>query len=111
MSSSVQAAYVRAMAKAGKVHYSDYALSQMGARKIWQDQVNKAIAEGEELEVQDLGPKKDVRVLFQQATKDVPEFYVVVATSYPVVEVVTVCRFREEVWDWTGRIMVRGKPS
>lgn len=103
----IQFSYVRAMASKGRIKFSDHALERMGERKIWVDGVFKAIAHGEEIEVQDLGPDFDVRVLLQEAVGGVPRFYVVVATSYPEVEVVSVIEFEEEAWDWLGKIMAR----
>lgn len=66
-----------------------------------------AILHGEKLEVQDIGLENDVRVLFQEATDVTPCFYVIVATSYPVVDVISVIEFEEEAWDWLGKIMAR----
>jgi len=102
-----QSSFVREMAKKGQIHFSDHALERMGERRVWINDALQAILEGEEIEVQDFGPESDVRVLFQEATENIPRFYVVVATSYPDVEVVSVCEFKEEAWDWLGKIMAR----
>ncbi len=99
--------YVREMAKKGLIHFSDHALARMGERKVWIDDVLHAILEGEEIEVQDFGFESDIKVLFQEATDTIPRFYVIVATSYPEVEVVSVVEFKEEAWDWLGKIMAR----
>ncbi|MDO9535240.1 MAG: DUF4258 domain-containing protein [Bacillota bacterium] len=102
-----QSSYVRKMAQKGQIHFSDHALERMGERKVLINDTVQAILEGEEIEVQDIGSESDVRVLFQEATDTIPRFYVVVATSYPEVEVVSVCEFKEEAWDWLGKIMAR----
>ena len=103
----IQSSYVRAMAKKGRVNFTEHALYRMGERKIWIDDVLNAILNGQEIEVQDIGPKSDIRVLFQEAIDTIPRFYVVVATSYPVVDVISVAEFLEEAWEWLGKIMVR----
>lgn len=103
----IQSSYVRAMAKSDRIKISDHALDRMGQRKIWFDDVMKAILHGEVIEVQDIGPDRDIRVFFQEATDAIPRFYVIVATSYPVVEVISVVEFKEEAWDWLGYIMAR----
>jgi hypothetical protein len=103
----IQASFVRGMAKKGCINFTDHALRRMGERKIWIDQALEAILHGEQLEIQDIGPENDIRVLFQEATSYIPRFYVVVAASYPVVDVISVCEFKEEAWDWLGKIMAR----
>lgn len=102
-----QSSYIRKMAQKGLIHFSAHALERMGERKVWFDDVLHAIWEGEEIEVQDFGSESDIKVLFQEATDTIPRFYVIVATSYPEVEVVSVIEFAEEAWDWLGKIMVR----
>lgn len=106
--SSMAPPYVREMARKGRIHYSDHALLvRMSERKIWIDQILAAILNGEVLDVQNFGLGKDVTVIFQEATDKTPRFYVVVATSYPEVEVITVAEFKEEAWEWLGKIMAR----
>lgn len=106
--SSMAPPYVREMARKGRIHFSNHViLHRMGQRKIWIDQILDAILHGEVLEVQILGPEKDVTVIFQEATDKMPRFYVVAATSYPEVEVVTVAEFKDEAWEWLGKIMAR----
>lgn len=102
----IQSSYVRAMAAKNRIKFSNHALERMGERKIWLDDVFKAIEHGEVIEIQDRGPGFDIRVLLQEAVGGTPRFYVV-ATSYPVVEVVSVIEFEEEVWEWRGKIMAR----
>ena len=46
----IQSSYVRAMAKSDRIKISDHALDRMGQRKIWFDDVMKAILHGEEIE-------------------------------------------------------------
>lgn len=106
---SIQSSYVRAMAQAQRIEISNHALDRIGEREVWLDDIYKAIEQGEEIEVQDFGHDKDVKVLFQEATDRLPEFYVIVATSYPVVEIVSVCLFEDECWEWLGKTMKRGK--
>lgn len=102
----LQPSYIREMAKKGQLNFTEHALARMGERKIWVDDARKAILDGEIIETQDIGPGYDVRVLFQEATDTVPRFYVV-AASYPVVDVISVVEFSEEVWEWLGKIMAR----
>jgi hypothetical protein len=107
---NIQASYIRAMAKEGKLIFSEHAIERMGERKIWKSSIINAILEGEEIEIQDKFDNTqniDGKVLFQETTDDTPKFYVVVAASFPVVEVITVCYFKAEVWEWTGKIMRR----
>jgi hypothetical protein len=111
---TLSANYIRAKAKEGKLIFSQHAIERMGERKIWKSSIINAILEGEEIGLQgrlDNIQNKDVKVLFQEATDDTPEFYVVVAASFPVVEVITVCYFKDEVWEWTGKIMRRMRKS
>lgn len=102
-----QPSYIREMAKKGRINFTDHALARMGERKIWIDDVWRAILDGEVIEIQEIGPGYDVRVLFQEATDTVPRFYVVVAASFPVVDVISVVEFEEEIWEWLGKIMAR----
>lgn len=105
---SHQATYIRSMAKNGRIKFSGHALDRMGERKIWYSEVLKAILQGEEIENQPGKNKgEDVKILFQEATEDTPAFFVVVACSSPEVEVVTVSFFKEEAWEFTGKIMRR----
>ena len=102
---SIQSSYIREMARVGRINFSNHAFDRIGERSIWIEDVYKAIYEGEEIEIQYIGSNYDIRVLFHQETNDIPEFYVIVATSYPAVEVISVCRFKDECWEWLGKIM------
>lgn len=103
----LQPSYIREMAKKGQINFTKHALVRMGERKIWIDDVREAILYGEVIEVQDKDPRCDIRVLFQEATDKVPRFYVVVAASFPTVDVISVAEFEEQVWEWLGKIMAR----
>lgn len=105
----LQSSYVREMARKNKITISKHAFEKIEERGIWLDDVFKAIEQGEQIEIQNFGPRKDIRVVFQEATDDEPSFYVIVATSYPTVDIVSVCRFKEECWEYLGKTKKRRK--
>jgi len=92
---SHQASYIRQKVTYGEYQFSQHAVEKMTERKIWIDDICQAITNGQVLEVQDFG-KMNVKVIFQEATCEIPSFAVVVAADYPVVQIVTVFRFKEE---------------
>ncbi len=92
---SHQSSYIRQKVTNGEYQFRPHAVERMSKRKIWMDDVCQAITDGQVLEVQDFG-KMNVKVIFQEATCEIPGFAVVVAADYPVVQIVTVFRFKEE---------------
>ncbi len=104
---TIQSSYVRAMAKEGRINVTNHAYDKLGEREVFLDDVYNAIDKGEVIQIQNHGPDKDIRVVFQEATDKVPEFYVIVATSYPIVDIVSVCLFKDECWEWLGKTMAR----
>lgn len=101
MDGDIAVQYLRQKVENNKLTFSKHARKRMGERKIKYNDVEKAIIEGEPIERQEFG--EDVKVLFQEATDNIPECYVVVATAYPTPVVVTVCRTKDEAWEcWNG---------
>ena len=92
---SYRASYVRQKATKGEIEFREHAMENMGIRQIWMDDVLEAIASGKEIESQTF-EDKDVRVLFQESTCDMPRFAVVVAADHPNVQVLTVFRFADD---------------
>ncbi len=96
---SYQASYIRQKAVKQEVGVSPHALENMGKRKIWLAEALEAIISGKELKIQPF-EGKNVRVLFQESTTDIPRFCVVVAIDHPEVEIVTVFNFEEEKYEY-----------
>ena len=93
-SDSYQASYVRQKAAKGEIEFREHAIDNMGIRKIWRHEVFEAILNGQEIDVQPF-KDKDVRVIFQESTCDIPRFAVVVAIDHPEVQIITVFRFKD----------------
>ena len=99
-------AYIRGFAKMNKIHFSEHALKRMGERKIKRSIILKAILNGNVIDEQDHG--RDIKVIFQESSSEIPECYIVVAAAHPLPEVVTVCRTHDEVWEYiNGRLKRR----
>ena len=94
-----QTSYIRQ--KIAKKEYGviSHAYDNMGKRKIWLDEALEAIINGEAIETQTF-EGKNVRVLFQEATTEVPRFCVVVDIDHPDVQIVTVFNFEEEKFEY-----------
>ncbi len=93
---SYQASYIRQKVVKNEIQISKHALDQMNERKIWLDDVYEAITNGQEIDFQDFKDGTDVKVIFQEATCEIPNFAVVVAAAYPDVMVVTAFKFKDE---------------
>ena len=76
---------------------------------VYKRQVCNAILNGEVVELQDHG--RDVKVLFQPATKEKPDYFVLVAAAYEQPEVVTVERALEDVWKFLDSYAIRKRRS
>jgi hypothetical protein len=96
---SYQTSYVRQKAKNGEIAISSHALENMGLRKIWQDEAIEAIISGDEIEIQRFDGK-NVRVIFQEPSGEVPRFAVVVDIDHPDIVMVTVFNFNEEKFEY-----------
>ncbi len=96
---SYQTSYIRQKAAKQEIGVSPHALENMEIRKIWVDEVLEAIVSGEEIEIQNF-EGKNIRVLFQESTTDIPRFCVVVAVDHPEVQIVTVFNFKEEKFEY-----------
>lgn len=99
---SYQTTYIRQKAAKQEVGISPHALENMGIRKIWLNEALEAIISGDEVEIQPF-KGKNVRVLFQESTTDIPRFCVVVAIDHPEVQVVTVFNFDEEKFEYVEK--------
>lgn len=104
---SVQGSLIRQLAKKRQIVFSEHALERMFERGIEITNILESIQSGEEIEVQDFGPHEDIRVLFQEATNDIPGFYVVVAACFPRALVLTVCLTEQEIWQYKNGKLVR----
>lgn len=96
---SHQTSYIRQKAKLGEIKISEHALDNMGLRKIWLDEALEAIIHGEDIDIQSFKGKM-VRVTFQESTKAIPRFAVIVAVDHPEVVVVTAFNFKEEKFEY-----------
>jgi hypothetical protein len=97
-----QTSYIRQKAVKGDIGVSSHALDNMGKRKIRLDDALEAVISGDEIETQTF-EGKNVRVLFQESTTDIPEFCVVVAIDHPEVQIVTVFNFEEEKFEYVEK--------
>jgi hypothetical protein len=79
----------------------------MAERMISESEVYDALLNGKVLETQDRRLDKEVAVILQGPSQGEPEFYVVVVASYPTIRVVSVCRFKDDVWEDVGNLMKR----
>lgn len=85
---------------------SSHAFDRMAERKIPEEKVIECITKGKNIEVQIGKESSDLKVLFQEGNKERPEVYTVVADrDKPVI--VTVCRTKDEVWDYVGDVLKR----
>ncbi|NKF08279.1 DUF4258 domain-containing protein [Clostridium gasigenes] len=97
---------IRQKINKGDYIVSKHAMDRMSERKIPLEKVINCIAEGKTIEVQIGKELNDIKILFQEATKDKAEVYAVVADrDKPVI--VTVCRTKGEVWEHVGNVLKR----
>lgn len=92
--------YLRAAGKGRDYIISKHAHIRMGERNVSDDDVQRCLLEGQYLEHQDHG--RDIKYLLQSECGDGSTFYMVVASAQPRPVIVTVCRFRDEVWEDLG---------
>ena len=97
---NLQEAYLRSAASQHSYLISRHAFQRMGERGITEEDIERCVREGQILEKQDHGG--DVKLLVQGTDGESEVFYVVVALAYPRPVIVTVCRFREDVWKDLG---------
>jgi len=102
--------HVRKMAARGKILFRQHALDRMGERKIWRDDVLKAIERGENIHIQKPPTEtgKNIRVFFQEATdENIPSFCVIVAIEHPYAQIITVYYFKEEKgWSYDENLKI-----
>lgn len=101
--------YIRKAAQEGRLSFSRHALERMTEREIEIWQVKECAIKGNIIETQD--HDKDIKVLFQEAKKNCPEFYSVISATFPEVLVVSVCRFKEEAWEYINGLMRRRREN
>ncbi|MGI6703817.1 MAG: DUF4258 domain-containing protein [Clostridia bacterium] len=105
--SEMAISFIRECTKRGLIDFSEHSIIRMTERELEKDRVIECIVEGKVIESQE--HSQDIIVLFQEATETYPEFYVVVAAAYPYPEVLTVCRFKKEAWEYSSGLMRRRK--
>ncbi|CEI72515.1 DUF4258 domain-containing protein [Romboutsia hominis] len=91
----------------GNYEITTHAFERMNERMIDIDDVERCVVQGETIEFQKDIDTKDIKVLFQEDTEDIPEFYVVVKASYDMPSIVTVCRTDSEVWECIDNVLRR----
>jgi len=102
---SKSADFIRRQAANVGLDYSLHAVERMAERCITDKEVENCVMFGEVIDEQYFGI--DIKVLFQEAVSGKPNLYVVVADCNPPV-VITVCRVKDEVWDYVNGKMKRG---
>ncbi|NQS74831.1 MAG: DUF4258 domain-containing protein [Peptococcaceae bacterium] len=101
-------AWLELLRKAGKTRsyiISKHAFNRMGERTISDDDVHRCSLEGHYIECQ--GHGQDLKVVLQGECEDGSVFYMVVALAFPRPVIVTVCRFKAEIWDDKGPMKKR----
>lgn len=102
---SIPEKYIRQYAKRKQLDFSEHAIIRMGERCIDYNQVINCVENGKVIEHQSHG--EDIKILFQEASILQPEFYTIVAASSPYPVVVSVCKFKEEAWEFVNGLMIR----
>ena len=97
--------HIRNCAAKNKLRFSRHAIDKMRALCIRHEQVFECAIHGRFIERQYHG--REIKLVFQEATSANPEYYVVIAASIPIPEVVTVCTKLEEVWEILNGIIKR----
>lgn len=89
---------IREAVKKVYLDFTGHAKKQLYERKIRVELAKKAVLEGKVLERQE-DEDEDVKILFQEASEDRPQFCVVVTSTIPP-RVVTAFKFDEERWEY-----------
>lgn len=85
---------------------SKHAHERMAERQIDIEEVIECILQGQTIEFQLDKETNDIKVMFQEATSENPEIYViVVALDTPLI--VTACRTIDEVWECVDGVLKR----
>ena len=103
-------AWLELLKKTGRTRsyiISNHAFIRMGERDISDDDVQRCPLEGQYIEHQEHG--QDLKVLLRGECDDGSTFYMVVALAFQRPVIVTVCRFKDEVWDDLGPMKKRKK--
>lgn len=97
---------IRKNVKLGNYRVSNHAHMRMGERKISTEKVEECIINGKSIEYQVDKKIDGFKVLFQEEKKHKPEIYTVVADrEVPII--VTVCRTKEEIWEYVNDVLKR----
>ncbi|MGO1370890.1 MAG: DUF4258 domain-containing protein [Senegalia sp. (in: firmicutes)] len=96
--------YIIESTKRQSLYYSKHAIERMCQRGIEVEDVEGSTALGDPIEKQYHG--KDIKFLFQQPKSENPRYYAVVALAIPPL-VISVCHFKEDVWEMVDGIMRR----
>lgn len=103
---SIPEQWIRGCVQKKLFGYTEHAKQRMQEREIETDKVIECILNGKVIGIQ--AKYEDIHVLFQEASKDRPEIYVVIAaSSNPLV--ITVCRTQDEIWEYTDGLLTRRK--
>lgn len=102
---NLQEAYLRSAASQRSYVISRHAFQRMGERGITEEDIERCGRAGQVLERQ--GHGGDVKLLVQGTDGEGEVFFMVVALAYPRPVIVTVCRFREDVWEDLGSSTMR----
>jgi len=97
---------IRKKVSEGEYDFTAHAMDRMSERKIDIEKVVDCILIGKAIEFQPDKKTNDIKVLFQEATGERPEVYVVVAAiETPLI--ITVCRTEKEVWECVDNVLQR----
>nr|WP_286673023.1 DUF4258 domain-containing protein [Anaeromonas frigoriresistens] len=96
--------YIIESTKKQSLYYSKHAIERMCQRGIEVEDVENSASIGNPIEKQYHG--KDVKFLFQEPRSERPQYYSVVALAIPPL-VISVCQFKEDVWEMVDGIMKR----
>lgn len=96
--------YITESTKRQSLYYSKHAIERMCQRGIEVEDVESSAALGNPIEKQYHG--KDIKFLFQEPMSQNPQYYSVVALAVPPL-VISVCHFKEDVWEMVDGIMKR----
>lgn len=97
---------MRKKVREGHFDFTGHAMERMAEREIEIGRVLECILSGKVIEFQQDKKTHDLKVLFQENSKHKAEIYVVVAAQKTPL-IITVCRTKDEVWDWIDNVLRR----
>lgn len=100
---------IRQCALKSQIRYTEHAIERMSERGIMSLDVNNALKYGELIETQYQTPPRAKTFLFQEYTKNIPNFYAATCYNPPPekVIVVSVCKPNGNCWAYDGKKLVR----